>query len=44
MRQFPPVTGKHMKNNLDNGNYVTVKVSKALADEIDRIVESRTLG
>ena len=33
-----------MKNNSDNENYVTVKVPKALADQIDQMVEQGILG
>jgi metal-responsive CopG/Arc/MetJ family transcriptional regulator len=33
-----------MKNNTNNGDYVTLKIPKALADEIDQIVQSGTLG
>lgn len=33
-----------MGNKKSNENYVTVKVPKALADEIDWIIESGTLG
>lgn len=33
-----------MDNNSNNGNYVTLKVPKALADEIDQLIKSGTLG
>lgn len=33
-----------MKNNANNENYVTLKIPRALADEIDQIIESRILG
>jgi metal-responsive CopG/Arc/MetJ family transcriptional regulator len=33
-----------MNNNSSNGNYVTLKVPKALADEIDKLIESGKLG
>ena len=33
-----------MKNNTNNGDYVTLKIPKALADEIDQIVQSGMLG
>ena len=33
-----------MKKNKNNEDYVTLKVPKALADEIDQMIESRTLG
>lgn len=33
-----------MKKNANNEDYVTVKVPKALADEIDQMIESKTLG
>ena len=33
-----------MKNNTTNGDYVTLKIPRALADEIDQIIESGTLG
>ena len=33
-----------MKKNTNNEDYVTLKVPKALADEIDQIIESRQLG
>ena len=33
-----------MKKNTNNEDYVTLKVPKALADEIDQMIESRTLG
>lgn len=33
-----------MKNNENNEDYVTVKIPKELADEIDRIIKSKTLG
>jgi len=33
-----------MNNNSSNGNYVTIKVPKALADEIDELIKSGTLG
>ena len=33
-----------MKKNTNQENYVTLKVPKALADEIDQIIESGTLG
>jgi len=33
-----------MKNNTNNGGYVTLKIPKALADEIDQIIQSKTLG
>jgi metal-responsive CopG/Arc/MetJ family transcriptional regulator len=32
------------KNNSDNEDYVTLKLPRALADEIDRVIESGTLG
>ena len=35
---------EHMKNTTSNAEYVTLKIPKALADEIDRILESGTLG
>ncbi len=28
----------------NNGNYVTLKIPQALADEIDRLIESGTMG
>ena len=33
-----------MKNTTSNAEYVTLKIPKALADEIDRIIQSGTLG
>jgi metal-responsive CopG/Arc/MetJ family transcriptional regulator len=33
-----------MKKNSNQRNYVTLQVPKALADEIDRFIESGTLG
>jgi metal-responsive CopG/Arc/MetJ family transcriptional regulator len=33
-----------MKNNSNNENYVTLKIPKALADEIDKLIELGTLG
>jgi len=33
-----------MKNNANEENYVTLKIPKALADEIDQIIQSKTLG
>jgi metal-responsive CopG/Arc/MetJ family transcriptional regulator len=33
-----------MKNTTSNPEYVTLKIPKALADEIDRILQSGTLG
>ena len=33
-----------MKKNNNQENYVTLKIPKALADEIDRIIQSGTLG
>jgi metal-responsive CopG/Arc/MetJ family transcriptional regulator len=33
-----------MKKNANNGDYVTLKIPKALADEIDQMIESKTLG
>ncbi len=33
-----------MKNNTNNNDYVTLKIPKALADEIDQIIQSGTLG
>jgi len=33
-----------MKNTTSNSEYVTLKIPKALADEIDRIIQSGTLG
>jgi metal-responsive CopG/Arc/MetJ family transcriptional regulator len=33
-----------LKNNENNEDYVTVKIPKELADEIDRIIKSKTLG
>ena len=33
-----------MTKNTNNEDYVTLKVPKALADEIDQMIESRTLG
>ena len=32
------------KNNSSNEDYVTLKIPKALADEIDHVIESGTLG
>ncbi len=32
------------KNNANNDDYVTLKIPKALADEIDHVIESGTLG
>ena len=32
------------KNNANNEDYVTLKIPRALADEIDHIIESGTLG
>ena len=32
------------KNTASNAEYVTLKIPKALADEIDRIIQSGTLG
>jgi metal-responsive CopG/Arc/MetJ family transcriptional regulator len=32
------------KNNTNNDDYVTLKIPKALADEIDHVIESGTLG
>lgn len=33
-----------MNKNTNQENYVTVKVPRALADEIDQIIEAGTLG
>jgi metal-responsive CopG/Arc/MetJ family transcriptional regulator len=33
-----------MKRNSNQRNYVTLQIPKALADEIDRFIESGTLG
>jgi metal-responsive CopG/Arc/MetJ family transcriptional regulator len=33
-----------MKKNANNEDYVTLKIPKALADEIDQIIDSKTLG
>jgi len=33
-----------MKNTTSNAEYVSLKIPKALADEIDRIIQSGTLG
>jgi len=33
-----------MKKNSNQENYVTLKVPKTLADEIDRLIEAGTLG
>jgi metal-responsive CopG/Arc/MetJ family transcriptional regulator len=33
-----------MKKNANNEDYVTLKIPKALADEIDQMIESKTLG
>jgi metal-responsive CopG/Arc/MetJ family transcriptional regulator len=30
--------------NTNQENYVTLKIPKALADEIDKVIESKTLG
>jgi len=32
------------KNKANNEDYVTLKIPKALADEIDQIIQSKTLG
>jgi len=32
------------KNTASNAEYVTLKITKALADEIERIIQSGTLG
>jgi metal-responsive CopG/Arc/MetJ family transcriptional regulator len=32
------------KKNTNQENYVTLKIPRALADEIDKMIESRTLG
>jgi len=32
------------KNKTNNGEYVTLKIPKTLADEIDHLIESGTLG
>ena len=32
------------KNNSSNEDYVTLKIPRALADEIDHVIESGTLG
>jgi metal-responsive CopG/Arc/MetJ family transcriptional regulator len=32
------------KNNANNEDYVTLKLPRALADEIDHVIESGTLG
>ncbi len=32
------------KNNSNNEDYVTLKIPKSLADEIDHVIESGTLG
>ena len=32
------------KNNSNNETYVTLKIPKSLADEIDHVIESGTLG
>jgi len=37
-------TRAYMKNTTSNAEYVTLKIPKALADEIDRIIQSGTLG
>jgi metal-responsive CopG/Arc/MetJ family transcriptional regulator len=33
-----------MEKNTNQENYVTLKIPRALADEIDQLIESRTLG
>jgi metal-responsive CopG/Arc/MetJ family transcriptional regulator len=33
-----------MKKNANQEGYVTLKIPKALADEIDQIIQSKTLG
>jgi metal-responsive CopG/Arc/MetJ family transcriptional regulator len=33
-----------MTKNMKNEDYVTLKIPRALADEIDQMIESRTLG
>jgi len=33
-----------MKKNANNEDYVTLKIPKALADEIDQMIEAKTLG
>jgi metal-responsive CopG/Arc/MetJ family transcriptional regulator len=33
-----------MKKNAKNEDYVTLKIPKALADGIDQMIESKTLG
>jgi metal-responsive CopG/Arc/MetJ family transcriptional regulator len=33
-----------MNKNTNQENYVTVKLPKTLADEIDKMIESKTLG
>jgi metal-responsive CopG/Arc/MetJ family transcriptional regulator len=33
-----------MEKNSNQENYVTLKIPKALADEIDKMIESKTLG
>jgi metal-responsive CopG/Arc/MetJ family transcriptional regulator len=33
-----------MEKNTNQENYVTLKIPKALADEIDKMIESKTLG
>jgi metal-responsive CopG/Arc/MetJ family transcriptional regulator len=33
-----------MNKNTNQDNYVTLKIPKTLADEIDKMIESKTLG
>jgi metal-responsive CopG/Arc/MetJ family transcriptional regulator len=33
-----------MTKNANNEDYVTLKIPRALADEIDQLIESKTLG
>jgi metal-responsive CopG/Arc/MetJ family transcriptional regulator len=33
-----------MTKNMNNEDYVTLKIPRALADEIDQMIESKTLG
>jgi hypothetical protein len=41
---YNPEREAHMKSTTSNAEYVTLKIPKALADEIDRIIQSGTLG
>jgi hypothetical protein len=43
-RIIPALSWVSMKKNTNQENYVTLKIPKTLADEIDKMIRSKTLG